>query len=261
MVAGGRSRVPSFRHALARERLIVALDVGNVNEAEAIIVELGDTVSFYKLGWHLLLDREFHKLLGKLKEDKKEIFLDFKVFDIPATIEGAVRAACFLGAKFITVVGQREIIKAAVKARGSSSLQILVVTLLTYMNQEDLRSEYESSISLDDFIRERAKFAAREGCDGVISSAQEVRLIRDSIDRNDFAIVTPGIRPKGASMDDQKRIATPYDAIRNGSDYLVIGRPIIQASHKKETALAILGEMQTALDEVDEESERRLAYA
>jgi orotidine-5'-phosphate decarboxylase len=260
-MAGDRSRVPSFRYALARERLIVALDVGNVKAAEAIVHELGETVSFYKLGWHLLLDRDFHKLLAQLKEDKKDIFLDFKVFDIPATIEGAVRAACFLGAKFITVVGQREIIKAAVKARGDSSLQILVVTLLTYMNQQDLTSEYGSSMTLDDFIRERAKFAARENCDGVISSAQEVRLIRDSIERNDFAIVTPGIRPKGASVDDQKRIATPYDAIRNGSNYLVIGRPIIQASQKQEAALAILSEMQTALDELDGESVRQWAYA
>jgi orotidine-5'-phosphate decarboxylase len=264
LMAGDKSSVPFFRHAektIARERLIVALDVGNVQEAKDIVRDLGATVSFYKLGWHLLLDRDFHELLTQLKADEKDIFLDFKVFDIPETIEGAVRAACFLGAKFITVVGQREIIKAAAKARGNSYLQILVVTLLTYMNQEDLTSEYGESATLDKFIRERAKFAAQEGCGGVISSAQEVGLIRDSIDRDDFLIVTPGIRPRGASMDDQKRTATPYDAIRNGSDYLVVGRPIIRANDKKGAARDILGEMQTALDELYAESERQRIYA
>jgi orotidine-5'-phosphate decarboxylase len=200
--------------------------------------------------------------LTRLKSEDKNIFLDFKVFDIPATIEGAVRAACFLGAKFITVVGQREIIKAAVKARGNSSLQILVVTLLTYMNQQDLQSEYGSSMTLEVFIRERAKFAASARCDGVISSAQEVRIIRDNIERDDFVIVTPGIRPKGASMDDQKRVATPSSAIRNGSDYLVIGRPIIQATDKKKAAQNILDEMQTALDDLYAASEaKQRAYA
>lgn len=236
----------------ARERLIVALDVGTVDEAKVIVRELGDAVSFYKIGLHLLLDPDLHSLFRHLKAEEKNIFLDFKAFDIPATVEGAVRAASALGVKFITVAGQQSIMKAAVKARGNSPLQILVVTLLTYMNQDDLKEEYGCDIPLDTFILGRAMFAANNGCDGVISSAREVRLIRENIDklnRPDFVIVTPGIRPHDASLDDQKRVVTPFDAIRNGSDYLVIGRPIIHSQKpRREAALEILADMQAALD-------------
>jgi orotidine-5'-phosphate decarboxylase len=245
---------------LARDRLIVALDVGEVSEAKAIVQELGETVSFYKIGPHLLLDPQLHDLFGHLKVNCKNVFLDFKVFDIPATVEGAVRAAAALGVKFITVVGQRPIVEAAVKARGNSALQILVVTLLTYIDQDDLKREYGSDALLDDFILARAKFAADNGCDGVISSAREVRLIRENVKRTDFIIVTPGIRPHNASTDDQKRVVTPYDAIKNGSNYLVIGRPIIHSAPRRDAASEILREMQTALDNEYSPSERR-AYA
>jgi orotidine-5'-phosphate decarboxylase len=159
-------------------------------------------------------------------------------------------------------VGQREIIKAATKARGNSALQILVVTLLTYMNQDDLRTEYETKMPISAFVRARAKFAASEGCDGVISSAQEVNLIREAtLDHPDFVIVTPGIRPAGASFDDQKRVATPGAAILNGSNYLVIGRPIVQANQKKEAAEAILLEIQRALNNLPAPEERQRAIA
>ncbi len=240
------------RHApprLARDRLIVALDVGNAREAKDIVKELDDSVSFYKIGLHLLLDPGLHDLISYLKDKSKDIFLDFKVFDIPATVEGAVRAAASLGVKFITVAGQRPIMKAAVNARGDAALQILVVTLLTYMDQEDLKREYGSEASIDDFILERAKFAADNGCNGVISSAKEARRIKESIRRDNFKIVTPGICPRSSSLDDQKRVVTPHDAIINGSDYLVIGRPITRSGKpRREAALEILREMQDALD-------------
>ncbi|MBV8736085.1 MAG: orotidine-5'-phosphate decarboxylase [Alphaproteobacteria bacterium] len=242
----------------ARDRLIVALDVGSVREAKGIVQELDDTVSFYKIGPHLLLDPELHDLLRHLKAESKAVFLDLKVFDIPATVEGAVRAAAALGVKFITVAGQQPIMEAAVKARGNTTLQILVVTLLTYMTQEDLKREYGSAASLDEFILERAKFAADRGCDGVISSAKEVRLIRENIERKDFLIVTPGIRPDNSSLDDQKRVVTPYDAIKNGSNYLVIGRPIISRKPRCDAAMAILREIQQALnDKIADNSEGR----
>jgi orotidine-5'-phosphate decarboxylase len=233
----------------ARDRLIVALDVGSVREAKGIVQELDDAVSFYKIGPHLLLDTELHSLLNYLRAESKAVFLDLKVFDIPATVEGAVRTAAALGVKFITVAGQQPIMEAAVKARGNTTLQILVVTLLTYMTQEDLKREYSSATSLDEFILGRAKFAAGHGCDGVISSAKEVRLIRENIERKDFLIVTPGIRPGNSSLDDQKRVATPYDAIKNGSNYLVIGRPIISRKPRYDAAMAILREIQQALDD------------
>jgi orotidine-5'-phosphate decarboxylase len=246
----------------ARDRLIVALDVGSVDEALTIIGQLGDAVAFYKVGWHLILDPDLHTLLQHLKARDKNIFLDCKAFDIPATVEGAVRAAANLGMKFITVAGQRQIMQAAVRARGNSPLQILVVTLLTYMNKADLESEYGYGGPLNDFIIARAQFAANEGCNGVISSAKEVRLIRDRVGKG-LVIVTPGIRPRGASVDDQKRVTTPYEAIMNGSDYLVVGRPIIHADNKREAAARILGEMQSGLNELPPSSEtpRRRAYA
>lgn len=128
------------RRADARDRLIVALDVNSVDEANAIVGELDDTITFYKIGLHLLLDPQLHHLFGRLKDDAKNVFLDFKAFDIPATVEGAVRAAVSLGVKFITVAGQQSIMKAAVNARGNSALQILVVTLLTYIKSR--RFEY-----------------------------------------------------------------------------------------------------------------------
>jgi orotidine-5'-phosphate decarboxylase len=261
-MAGSASvRSPLYPTRDAKDRLIVALDVGTVAEAEMIVRELDDEVTFYKIGWHLLLDPGLHNLLGLLKTNDKRIFLDFKAFDIPATVEGAVRAAARLGVKFITVPGQRQIVMAAVRARGNSPVQILVVTLLTYINQQDLKEEYGSSDDINDFILKRAKFAADNGCDGVISSAREVKLIKGAIDRDNFVIVTPGIRPRDAAPDDQKRVVTPYDAIMNGSDYLVIGRPIIHSSQsRRDAARAILAEMQSALDEQDQIS-KLLMYA
>ncbi len=233
----------------ARNRLIVALDVPRVTEAIAIAEELGDIVSFYKIGPHLLLDPELHSLFRRLKSGGKNVFLDCKLFDIPATVAGAVRAAANLGVKFITVAGQQPIIRAAVKAKHGSSLQILVVTLLTYMDQNDLQREYQNNVSLEDFILARAKFAAENGCDGVISSAREVRLIRESINQENFMIVTPGIRPRGSELNDQKRVVTPYEAIANGSDYLVIGRPIIDAPSRRRAAEEILSQIRMAIEE------------
>jgi len=245
----------------AREKLIVALDVSGANEAKAIVRDLDNAVSFYKIGPHLLLDPDLHNLIRDLKDRSKDIFLDFKAFDIPATVEGAVRAAAAVGVKFITVVGQQQIVRAAVKARGKSPLQILVVTLLTYLNQEDLRREYHCDIPIDTFILERAMFASDNNCDGVISSAREVRLISENIKRDDFIIVTPGIRPADSAADDQKRVATPYNAISNGANYLVVGRPIIYSRKpRREAALDILREMQAALDSKQTPSRQR-AYA
>jgi orotidine-5'-phosphate decarboxylase len=227
------------------ERLIVALDVPNVSAAEALVDKLNGEVSFYKIGLHLQLDRNLHGLFEKVIDDGKRIFLDFKAFDIPATVAGAVRAASQLGVEFITVIGQRPIVEAAVNAR-SNRLKILVVTLLTGMNEQDMQREYGTEMPMSEFIARRAQFAARVGCDGVISSAREVSLIRETVkDRPDFLIVTPGIRPRGADLGDQKRVATPDEAIRNGADYLVVGRPIIHDDDPLGAARRIIDEMET----------------
>jgi orotidine-5'-phosphate decarboxylase len=231
----------------AREKLIVALDVGSVGEARGIVKELQDSVSFYKIGLHLQLDPELPKLFGQLLQEQKRIFLDFKFIDIPATVEGAVRAAARLRIKFITVMGQRHIVEAAVKGKGLSDLKILAVTLLTGMSEADMKREYNTDLSLENFITKRAEAASEMGCDGVISSPNEVTLIRKAIHRDKFLVVTPGIRQKGAKPDDQKRTATPYDAIMNGANYLVVGRPIIQQPDKRRAAESIVDEMAMAL--------------
>jgi orotidine-5'-phosphate decarboxylase len=241
-IASARSHVLT-----AREKLIVALDVASVKEAWGIVDDLQDSVSFYKIGLHLQLDPELPKLFGRLLQDQKRIFLDFKFIDIPATVEGAVRAAARLHIKFITVMGQRHIVEAAVKGRGSSDLKILAVTLLTGMTEADMKIEYNTELSLENFITKRAEAASRMGCDGVISSPNEVALIRRAIHRDKFLVVTPGIRQEGAKPDDQKRTAPPYDAIMNSADYLVVGRPIIQQSDRRRAAEGIVDEMATAL--------------
>jgi orotidine-5'-phosphate decarboxylase len=239
----------------ARDRLIVALDVPTVDQADALVDELNGEVSFYKIGLHLQLDRNLHRLFEKVLADRKHIFLDFKAFDIPATVAGAVRAASKLGVDFITVIGQRAIVEAAVNAR-SNGLKILVVTLLTGMNERDMQAEYGTKMQMTEFIAQRAQFAASVGCDGVISSAREVDLIRRAVkDRPDFLIVTPGIRPAGVGADDQKRVVTPFDAIRNGADYLVVGRPIIHNRRPLEAARSMLHDMELGFEA------RRSVYA
>jgi orotidine-5'-phosphate decarboxylase len=263
MADGSLTFLPTYgmKHEKARDRLIVALDVGDVDEAEQIVRELEGTVDYFKIGLHLQLDPNLHRLFAYLLRREKKVFLDFKAFDIPATVAGAVRASAALGVTFITVIGQGQIVEAAVKARGNSELKILVVTLLTGMNEKDMQREYSTTIPMDEFVIKRARFAADQGCDGVISSAREVALIRKNVARKDFLIVTPGIRPRDASVvnDDQKRVMTPYDAIIAGANYLVVGRPIVQQSDRARAAERILGEMQRALAALTDTDMRELA--
>jgi orotidine-5'-phosphate decarboxylase len=228
----------------AQDRLIVALDFDTVAEALNMVGTLGNAVSFYKIGLSLQIDPDLHVLVNRLAAQDKKLFIDFKTFDIAATVERAVRAASKLGFYFITVVGQQHIIEAAVMGRGSSDLKILVVTLLTGMNERDMQEEYNTGISLQDFIVKRAQFAAKTGCDGVISSAREAELIKRHVTKPGFLVVTPGIRPAGSAHDDQKRVAEPHDAIVSGADYLVIGRPIIHHKTPAKAAINILEQMQ-----------------
>lgn len=231
----------------APERLIVALDVASAAEATAIVDRLGDMVAFYKIGLHLQLMPELHSLIGKLIREEKKIFLDFKYFDIPATVAGGVRTAAALGVSFVTVMGQRPVLEAAVEARGDADTRILAVTLLTGMSEEDMRREFHTVLSLEEFVARRAAEAERCRADGVISSPNEIQLIRAQACAKDLLIVTPGVRPAGAPLDDQKRTATPYEAILRGADYLVIGRPIIAAASPRAAAHRIIGEMAVAL--------------
>jgi orotidine-5'-phosphate decarboxylase len=230
------------------ERLIVALDLACADEALKIVDRLGDTVSFYKIGLHLQLAPRLHSLVAQLTSAQKRLFLDFKYIDIPATVAGAVRMAAKLGIDFITVMGQRHIMRAAVDARGAARLKILAVTLLTAMNEADLQREYHTTLTLPEFVRRRAIAAADASGDGVIASPDEIELVRAAVPTAGFLIVTPGIRPAGVGRDDQMRTATPYEAIVRGADYLVVGRPVIRAAEPREAALRIIDEMALALD-------------
>ncbi len=227
----------------AAERLIVALDFPTVEDASRVVDRLGESVSFYKIGLQLQLDPKLRQLFRRLQKGNKKIFLDFKYIDIPATIEGVVRAASALDIKFLTVIGQRHIVQAAIRGRGNTGLKVLAVTLLTGMTEMDMRKEYSTTLSLEKFIEARAHDLINIGCDGLISSPNEVTLIRKALPRKEFLIVTPGVRPLGVAKDDQKRVATPFDAIRKGADYLVVGRPITRNDNPEAAARRIVDEM------------------
>jgi orotidine-5'-phosphate decarboxylase len=229
---------------LAREKLIVALDFWDIEDARKLVRELGDDVTFYKVGLGLQLagGDEFAK---ELIAQGKRVFLDYKYYDIEETINRAVARAAELKITFLTVHGVTNIMKAAVAGRGSSDMKILGVTVLTSMDAEDIK-EMGFECNVEDLVIARAKKALEVGVDGVIASAKEATEIRKQTN-NKLMIVSPGIRPSGSAKDDQKRVATPFEAIRAGADYLVLGRPIYGAPDPKAAAQAIIQEMADAL--------------
>ena len=244
----GARRQADQRALAATDRLIVALDVPTAKEASRIVDDLGDIVGFYKIGLMLQLDPDLRPLVERLIGQGKGVFLDFKYIDIPATIEGTVRAASGLGVRFMTVIGESQVVRAAVKGRrGNSDLKILAVTLLTGMSNTATGIKIRRLPSTD--CSRRATEAAALGCDGVISSPNEAGLIRSAVKKDGFLIVTPGIRPTGTEPGDQKRTATPRDAILNGADHLVVGRPIVQQRDRREAAQRIIAEIAAASSE------------
>ena len=227
-----------------RDKLIVALDVPAYDDARALVETLGDTVSFYKVGLELLF-AEGLTLAGELKSEGKRVFLDMKFLDIGNTVEKAVAGVAELGFDFLTIHGtDTKTMKAAVKGRGKSSLKILAVTVLTSLDQNDL-SEQGIAMSPRDLVLKRAKLARDAGVDGVIASGQEAASIRAACGPG-FLIVTPGIRLPGGDAGDQKRITTPEDAIRDGANHIVVGRPINAARNPLEAAQTFLGHLSRA---------------
>ncbi len=211
------------------ERLIFALDVDSKEEAERWLDQLGDQVRFYKVGLQLFLAGWF-PVIDMILNRGNKVMVDLKFFDIPETVALAVRALKNKGATFITVHGNDPILRAAVQERNGA--KILAVTVLTSFDESDMR-EMGMTCSIEDLVYHRAKKALDLGCDGVISSGLEASRLRDSLG-DKFLIVTPGIRPGTNDVqpeDDQKRIASAYEAIRNGADYVVVGRPIRNAVH------------------------------
>ncbi|MGE3711738.1 MAG: orotidine-5'-phosphate decarboxylase [Hyphomicrobiaceae bacterium] len=215
-------------NATARDRLIVALDMPTVEAARLLVHNLDKTVTFYKVGLELLFAGGL-EFAQELRHQKKRVFLDMKLLDIGNTVERAVANAAELGLTFLTVHGtDTKTMRAAVNGRGSRPLKLLAVTVLTNLTAEDLEQQ-GSRMSPADLVLHRAKLAHQTGFDGVIASGQEAARIRAET-APDFLIVTPGIRLLGGTADDQARITTPDSAINAGADYLVVGRPITEAS-------------------------------
>jgi orotidine-5'-phosphate decarboxylase len=233
---------------LARDHLIVALDVPDLDHARAIVDELGEAVSLYKVGPHLFLSGLIDFIDELIHKKNKKVFLDFKSFDIGETVRVMASRASKLGVNFITIARTASTIIAAKEGREHRSIpKILVVTLLTDQSESDMRREFNTQKSVEEFVAERAVMAAEADADGVICSPREVAAVRRAVRRPDFLIVTPGVRPAGSDRGDQERIATPFEAISAGANYLVIGRPIIKAPDKLRAAQALLEEMQSAL--------------
>ncbi|MCV6602224.1 MAG: orotidine-5'-phosphate decarboxylase [Cohaesibacter sp.] len=227
-----------------RDRLIVPLDVPNLDEARTIIDDLGESVSFYKIGYQLGYAGGFD-LARDLIDDGKDVFMDLKLLDIDNTIEKGVVSICDMGGKFLTLHAYPKAMRAAVKGRGDSKLGLLGVTVLTSMDDADLaKAGYPMRAS--ELVAKRAADARKAGMSGIVCSAREAFAMR-AIVGPDMAIVTPGIRPEGSEVGDQKRVMTPSRAIAAGADYLVVGRPILQADHRSDMAKRITDDIAKAL--------------
>ncbi len=226
----------------ADDRLIVALDVPNLMDGGQIIDKLGDSVSFYKIGLGMLTGGGL-ALANELKDRGKRVFLDMKFFDIGATVEKAVAGIAHYDMDFLTVHGDPHVVRAAVAGRGDGDMKILAVTILTSLDRGDLDECLIRSGDIQTLVIERARRALDAGADGVIASPQEAALIRALPAAKGKLIVTPGVRPAGAALGDQKRVATPASAITEGADHIVIGRPVWAADDPYKAVQSILAEL------------------
>ncbi|MFY9210352.1 MAG: orotidine-5'-phosphate decarboxylase [Aestuariivita sp.] len=225
------------------DRLIVALDVPNALDGLAMAERIGDSVGFYKIGLGMLTGGGL-ALANELKQDHgKRIFLDMKLFDIGATVEAAVRGLAQFELDFLTVHGDPHVVRAAKEGAAGKDLKILAVTILTSLDRSDLDAALIRDGDIRDLVAERAARAFEAGADGVIASPQEAAMIRALPEAKGRLIVTPGVRPAGAALGDQKRVATPAQAISDGADHIVVGRPIWQAADPKASAQKILAEL------------------
>ena len=231
---------------MSDDRLIVALDLPDALSALKLTGELGDAVSFYKIGLGMLTGGGL-ALASELKQEHgKRIFLDMKLFDIGATVEAAVRGLARFDLDFLTVHGDPHVVRAAREGAGGSELKILAVTILTSLDRADLDAGLIRAGALPDLVAERAARAFEAGADGVIASPQEAAMIRALPEAAGRLIVTPGVRTEGSAPGDQKRVATPAQAVRAGADHIVVGRPVWAAADPRGAALAILEELRGA---------------
>lgn len=224
------------------DRLIVALDPPLVPHAlagEQVVDQLGDAVSFYKIGLGMLTGGGL-ALANELKGRGKRVFLDMKLFDISATVEMAVQGLAAFDLDFLTVHGDPHVVRAAVAGRGSAPTKILAVTILTSLDRADLDAGMMVKGSPAELAVQRARLALAAGADGVIASPQEAAAIRALPEATGRLIVTPGVRPAGSAANDQKRTSTPAEAIKAGADHIVVGRPILAANDPATAAREII---------------------
>ncbi len=222
------------------DRLIVALDVPNAVAGLELAERLGDAVTFYKIGLGMLTGGGL-ALANELKQEQgKRVFLDMKLFDIGATVEAAVRGLAQFDLDFLTVHGDPHVVRAAKEGASGTDLKILAVTILTSLDRDDLDACLIREGAVPDLVLDRAGRAFDAGADGVIASPQEAAMIRGLPESAGRLIVTPGVRPAGAALGDQKRVATPHDAIADGADHIVVGRPIWQAPDPAQAARDVL---------------------
>lgn len=226
-----------------RDRLIVGLDVAEIGQAEKLVGQLGDTVSFYKIGYQLLFAGGL-EFAGDLVRSGKNVFLDMKLLDIDNTIASAVENIVKSGVDMLTLHAYPKAMRAAVAAAKGSDLCLLGVTVLTSMDGEDMK-EAGYNDTPETMVLKRAKQAREAGMGGIVASAAEAASLRKLIGP-DMALVTPGIRPQGSDKGDQKRVMTPKDAILAGASHLVVARPIVQAADPLAAAKSILAEMELA---------------
>jgi len=223
-----------------------ALDVASGRQARQLVEQLGDNVSFYKIGLELAMSGDYFELMDWLIANDKKVFADLKLFDVPATVGAAVRQLKDRGATFLTVHGNQSIMEAAAANKGD--LKILAVTVLTSMDRGDM-DDLGFDCDIPALVLSRARRALEAGCDGVISSGLEVAKLRDYVDQQ-LLVVTPGIRPvDNRPTDDQKRVVSVPEAFANGSDYIVVGRPIRDAADPAAAAAAIQTEIASLFDQ------------
>jgi orotidine-5'-phosphate decarboxylase len=218
----------------------MALDVSSIAEAQALVEELGDAVIFYKVGMELFMSGDYFAFIEWLKARDKKVFVDLKFFDIPATVGRAIKALSSKGVDLATIHGNDSIMEAAAQAKGD--LKVLAVTALTSLDRGDL-DDLGFQCDVKELVLSRAKRAFQIGCDGIVSSGLEVSMIREQLGQK-LLVITPGIRPvDNREDDDQKRAVSVEQAIQNGADYLVVGRPIRDAADRKAMAEKIQGQI------------------
>ena len=235
---------------MSDDRLIVALDVHSMEDVKKLVGELGDSVSFYKVGMELFYSVG-PEVVTWLKSEGKQIFLDLKLHDIPNTVAEGLCSLMRLGADILDVhtsggyammKAAAESLKKAADEQGVVRPKLIGITVLTSINQDEW-NDMGNVVNIKGQVVRLAKLAQKAGLDGVVASPQEAELVREACG-DDFLVVTPGIRPAGSSLDDQSRVATPEWALRNGATHLVVGRPIRGAAQPREAALAIIKEIE-----------------